>query len=180
MKTVIGAALIVFVGTFALLFYASSCQLEQVYGAKLQVPLFAGFLTLGSFLLTLKTFVIVKLKESLYDTDFYKKRVKKMRELQSELSMYGPLKTLSTFLVYAVIVSLGTATAQLTVGFLPSRLAVAACLSAAATTLFVVAYAWLLIKRNLADLFLMWEEASNQPAEPAAPAASASLPASRS
>lgn len=163
MKTVIGAALVVFIGTFVLLLFASSCELEHIYSTKLQIPLFAGFLTLGSFLLTLKTFVIVKLKESLYDTDFYRERVRKLRQLDPQLSMYGPLNRLATFLIYAVIVSLGTATAQLTIGFLPSRIAVAACLSAASTTLFVVAYAWLLIKRNLADLFKMWEESSNQP-----------------
>lgn len=160
MKKFLIIAILIFGICFAAVVFINpnSACLHEVYDKKLQVPLFTGFLTLGSFLLTLKTFVIVKLKESLYDTDFYKKRVNRLRNLSPTLETYAPLSRLATFLVYTVICALITAGAQMTVGFLPNKFAAGVCVSLAATTLFLVLYAWLLIKRNLTDLFKLWEE----------------------
>lgn len=135
-------------------------SLHEIYEVKLQVPFFTGFLTLGSFLLTLKTFVIMKLKESLYDSECYQERVRKQRILKPDLAAYNPLNNLATFLIYAVIMAVLTAGAQITIGFLPFNIAAAICISLAITTLFLVLIAWWNIKKNLSDLFDIWEKQS--------------------
>jgi hypothetical protein len=162
MKKTLFIALLIFSSSLALLLFInpSGFDLHDIYDKKLQVPLFTGFLTLGSFLLTLKTFVIVKLKEELYDSIAYKERIKKNRLLQPDLESYAPLSRLAKFLVYTVILALITSVAQMTIGFLPYRIASAVCISFATTTLMLVIYAWWLIKDNLAYLFKMWEEQS--------------------
>lgn len=143
-------------------------SLHEIYERKLQVPFFTGFLTLGSFLLTLKTFVIMKLKESLYDSECYKERVRKQRVLKPDLAAYNPLNNLATFLVYAVIMAVLTAGAQITIGFLPFNITAATCISLAVTTLFLVLIAWWNIKKNLSDLFEIWEKQSRPKVQSAA------------
>jgi hypothetical protein len=133
-------------------------SLYEIYEKKLQVPFFTGFITLGSFLLTLKTFVIVKLKESLYDSESYTDIIEKHRSLDPNLPFYDPLNNLARFLVYAVIMSISTAASQMTLGFLPFNWAAAICISLAVTTLYLVLIAWWNIKRNLSDLFAAWEK----------------------
>jgi hypothetical protein len=45
--------------------------LVRFYGENIRGSLFTGFLTLGGFLLSLKTFIIVKMKENVYDDERY-------------------------------------------------------------------------------------------------------------
>lgn len=124
-----------------------------LYDAKFQTPLFTGFLTIGGFLLTLKTFVLIQLKKELYETDFYKKRLNDRRQLNPNLSLYGPLNRLGILLIYCVFAALFTAVAQLSIGFIPHRLAAAFCISLAIGTLTLVFQAWFEIRQNLTYWF---------------------------
>jgi len=120
--------------------------------------LFTGFLTIGGFLLTLKTFVLVQLKKELYENDYYKQRLNDKRLLNPNLSLYGPLNRLGYLLVLCVLAALTTAVAQLSVGFIPSRYAAAFCIAVAAGTLALVFQAWYEIKCNLTTWFEYLEE----------------------
>lgn len=127
--------------------------LYDLYSTKLQTPLFSGFLTIGGFLLTLKTFVLIKLKESLYGSDFYQAELKEKRHLNPNLSTYGPLSRLGHFLIFSVVGALITATAQLSIGFIHHKVAAAVCIGFAATTLLLVFKAWWEIRKNLSAWF---------------------------
>ena len=131
--------------------------LSDLYETKLQTPLFTGFLTIGGFLLTLKTFVLIKLKESLYGSDFYQSELEDKRHLNPNLSTYGPLSRLGHFLIFSVVGALITATSQLSIGFIHHRIAAAICITFAATTLLVVFKAWWEIRKNLAAWFDLLE-----------------------
>lgn len=159
-STLILILVLVLLVPFALLSYYDPGPhgLYDLYERKLQTPLFTGFLTIGGFLLTLKTFVIVKLKESLYDSEAYKNRLERKKHLKPDLSAYGPLSRLASFLILSVISALITAASQLSIGFIPHKLAAAACLSLAITTLVLVLTSWWLIRANLADWFSLLEK----------------------
>jgi len=160
MKRVLIIALAVFLATFALLGYFNPGEngLVSLYDRKFQTPLFTGFLTISGFLLTLKTFVLVQLKKELYDQSFYKADVNYKRLTNPKLTLYGPLNRLGSLLVLCVLGGLTTAVSQLSVGFIPSRLAAAFCIAVGAGTLALVFQAWYEIKRNLTRWFEFLED----------------------
>ena len=157
------AVSLAFVG-FALAFGALSyfdpgtSGLRCIYDAKLQTPLFTGFLTLGGFLLTLKTFVLIQLKKELYDTDYYKAEIDKKRALKADLTLYGGLDRLSKLLVLSVFAALLTSVSQLSVGFIESKFAAAFCISLAVGTLALVFQSWFHIRQNLIYWFALLNE----------------------
>lgn len=127
------------------------------YSKKLQMPLFTGFLTLGGFLLSLKTFILIKLKEGLYDNKYYVKLVKEKRIVNPEYSFFGPLTRLGKFLVFSVICALGTSFYQITLGWINHKLIAVAGLSLALTTAIMVVVAWWYIRCNLNRWFELLE-----------------------
>lgn len=160
MKRVLIVALAVFFATFGLLAYLNPGEngLFSLYDRKFQTPLFTGFLTISGFLLTLKTFVLVQLKKELYEQPFYKEDVNYKRLTNPKLTLYGPLNRLGSLLVLCVFAGLTTAVSQLSVGFIPSRLAAAFCIAVGAGTLALVFQAWYEIKCNLTRWFEYLDE----------------------
>lgn len=132
------AALIADAGTFL-----------QFYGDKLRFPLFTGFLSLGGFLFASKTFIVVHMKKEVYDTDRYRQRVAEQRKLNKDLPHYKPLRNLNSLLYWAVVSSLGTAVAQVTVGLLPYMVAAVACVSIAAVSLVLLFVCLYQIRENM-------------------------------
>jgi len=130
------------------------------YEKKLQVPLFSGFLTLGSFLLSVKTFIVIKLKEGIYESPLYKKRFDHAQSINrgEKLHLYDPLKKLSGYLIYSVFAALITSIVQIVVGSFSFQITVAFCLSLSAMTMTLVLFAWWEIKANLECWFDLLEK----------------------
>ena len=160
MKRIITIFTISFLISLSLLVYIPdvSCNLAEFYAENMRTPLFTGFLTIGAFLLTLKTFIIIKLKEGLYDSEAYQKHLDVMRNLNPEISSYGPLSRLSEFLIYCVFSALITSVLQFSIGFIPTNLASAICISTAISTILVVFFALWQIKNILDQWFKSLEE----------------------
>ena len=132
--------------------------LFDFYATNLRGSLFAGFLTLGSFLAAVNTFVIVNLKKEVYDHEAYVKRVSDRREIDGNVTFYGPLRRLSALMIWTIICSLLTATIQLTIGVVVRYNAAAVvCLAAAAFTMALLFFALWIIRRNLKEWFTFWE-----------------------
>lgn len=123
------------------------------YTTKLQVPFFTGFLTLGSFLLTLKIFIIVQLKDKLYESNEYINKVAELRLVDNTIKLFAPLTRLAELLLIAVIMAISTAFIQITVGFIGKQFSAAICISFAIVTLCLVVFAWWHIRKNIFDLF---------------------------
>lgn len=126
------------------------------YGDKLRGSLFAGFLTLGGFLLSLKTFIVVNMKKEVFESPVYKKEWEEQKKLDTSNKMgkrYTPLRYLSGVLYAAILACLSTAVLQLTVGLVPSFLAALACLWAVSVSLLLLAWALWLIRANLVRMF---------------------------
>lgn len=123
------------------------------YSKNMRSSLFSGFLTIGGFMLSLKTFVLVKMKEGLYGTEAYVIRVEKARKLGSEDSLYAPLKRLSHLLFASILAALTTAAFQLSLGLHQSWWSAGVCLSFATGTISLLLLSLLNMKRNLDTWF---------------------------
>lgn len=121
------------------------------YEKNLRANFFAGFLTIGTFLFAVKTFIVVKIKEDVFDTDFYKKRVEGHRSLnrKKKIVYYGPLKRLMAVIFYAEIISLITACYQLTFGFIKSPWAAMVGIVMSILSMGLLLVAICLVKGNL-------------------------------
>lgn len=134
------------------------------YAANLRGSLFSGFLTLGSFLVAVNTFIVVNMKKELYDSRGYRDRVAKMRALNERITFFGPLRRLSALLFWTIILAIGTSVSQLTVGIVFHHwLAAAFCIALAAATIAMLIAVLVVIKRNLRSWFdYMEDEAQKQ------------------
>lgn len=133
-------------------------NIPDFFAKNMRGSLFAGFLTLGSFLLTLKTGIVIKIKEGLYDSAAYKKRLIEQRQINKDLSAYGPLRRLSRLLSWSVFSALISAAFQLTIGLIPHWIAASLCLAVAVFAMTILLSSFFLIQINLSDWFNLMEE----------------------
>jgi hypothetical protein len=128
------------------------------YAKNIRASLFTGFLTVGSFLLSLKVFIVVKFKENIFDSDAYKKRLADRRKLNPELTHYGPVKRLSQLLFFAIISAIGASVTQLSIGLIPAWQATLVCVFAATFAgSMLICTLWLI--RQILDDWLSYFEA---------------------
>ncbi|ABC83391.1 hypothetical protein [Anaeromyxobacter dehalogenans] len=130
----------------------------EFFTKNMRGSFFAGFLTIGGFMLSLKTFVLVKMKEGLYDSAAYKEHAERARAFGHTESHYAPLRRLSHLLFFSILAALVTSALQLTVGLIPRWWAAAACLSFAGGTIVLLLVSLLQIKQNLDVWFTSLDE----------------------
>lgn len=134
----------------------------KFYREGMRAPIFTGFLTLGSFLLTLQATLIMRIKE-VYDSPEYEEDWK-VYEHQLAASgtpvppYYRPLRHLGIALLTNVLLSILTCISQMTFGFSSAPWAVAFCMSIAAATMFCLLFLWLKISQNLVRWFSVIEK----------------------
>lgn len=128
-------------------------QLITFYEEYLRGNLFSGFLTVGGFLLSLKTFILIKLKENVYEHDKYKERYEELKVLDSSLKLYAPLKNLSDFLFWSVLSMIVSAAAQLTIGLFGNYWLILLSLWFSFFALSTLVFSLILIKESLNDWF---------------------------
>ncbi len=161
----IGVSLLV-VGVVILLHfkYGFSVTLEKdttffnYYESKVRGYLFSGFISVGSFLLSLHTFVIVNLKDKLFDSVAYKNNYVdfKSREIKNFSSAmisvsdyYAPLNVLSVFLNISIWLSIVTAVMQFTLGFYDNTYSAIFCMYMALITVLFLLNCLVLIRCNI-------------------------------
>lgn len=100
---------------------------------------------MGSFLLSLKAFIVVKLKENVFDSESYKKNFTNLKKLTPELTLYGPLRRLSNLIFVTITFAIVASVSQLSIGLVDHWIAVfiavflaASAIAMLASTLFVV------------------------------------------
>lgn len=109
-------------------FSENLCEISDFYAQNIRASLFTGFLTVGSFLLSLKVFIVVKFKENIFDSEVYKNRLKDRRRLNPSLTHYGPVKRLSNLLFFSIISAISASATQLTIGLIPTWQATLFCI----------------------------------------------------
>lgn len=161
----IGVSLLV-VGVVILLHfkYGFSVTLEKdttffnYYESKVRGYLFSGFISVGSFLLSLHTFVIVNLKDKLFDSvayknnyvDFKRREIKNFSsDMISVSDYYSPLNVLSVFLNISIWLSIVTAVMQFTLGFYDNTYSAIFCMYMALITVLFLLNCLVLIRCNI-------------------------------
>jgi len=164
----VGSIVLAAVGyAFGLLAYCDPIGSKQMYCARLddfweffnsniRASLFAGFLSLGGFLLSLKTFIIVNMKKDVFDSEKYKSTWENQSKLDLSGKLgrrYDPLRELSNVLFAAIVTAIGTAVLQITVGLHESFWTTFICLWAAIFATMLLLTCLRLIKSNLNTMF---------------------------
>ncbi|KAB7619472.1 hypothetical protein [Alkalilimnicola sp. S0819] len=134
-------------------FAGTEVEVVGFYEKNLRGNLFAGFLTVGGFLLSLKTFIVIKLKENVYGHRDYKALFDSQKKLDSSIRLYDPLRNLSEFLYWSVLSSIVAAIAQLTIGLFGNYWLTLLAIWFAVFAMSVLVASLLLIKRSLNDWF---------------------------
>jgi hypothetical protein len=154
---IIGASIAVSIGGV----WAMDCAQENLvsfYHANLRSIFFSGFLTLSGFMLSMMAFVIIKIKEGIYDDAEYLNRIKKAKQEDSKITIYGPLKRLGILLFVTIASSVVCSILQVTAGF-SSNLHIIMVVLASAWLSFALLIASLcVIIHVLSDYFKRIEE----------------------
>lgn len=124
------------------------------YQTSIRGYLFSGFISVGSLLLSLHTFVIVNLKDKLFSTERYISKFRLSRNLDdnqtvNESDLLKPLDTLSSFINISVWLSILTAVSQFTVGLVDAGLASVFCIWLAMLTILFLLNSLILIRVHI-------------------------------
>jgi hypothetical protein len=130
------------------------------YAKNIRNSLFTGFLTMGSFLLSLKAFIVVKLKENVYDSAAYKGKLKEFQLLNPKLTLYGPLKRLSLMIFLSIVSAITASVLQLSLGLISHWVASVICIFSAVFSISMLVSSLLIIKKTLDDWLDYLEEAN--------------------
>jgi hypothetical protein len=157
---VLGQFIVALACTWLIFHFATTDVVLENYPEGIRASLFAGLLTVGGFLLSMKTFIVINLKKEVYDDAGFVAEVKKNRQLNSKLTHYGPLGRVRDFLFYSVVASLVASASQLTIGLFNNKYAVAFCIFAAAFAVAMLFSSLWVIKMNLDTWFKFLEKNS--------------------
>jgi len=127
------------------------------YDQRLRGFIFSGFLSVGALLLSLKTFIVVNMKDHVYDQGWYRDRYRKRRNLSSDSEidikrLYAPLARLSEFLHWSIVMSVITAVAQFSVGLIPNSIVALFCVWLGFFSILLLLNSLRLIRGNI----LVW------------------------
>ncbi len=126
------------------------------YGKNLRGSLFAGFLTLGGFLLSLKTFIVVNMKKEVFENSSYKENWHSQKLIDSEGKLgglYDPLRFLSTMLFISIVCCIATAVMQLTLGLSEHTWSAILCLFSGLLSSLLLVRSLHLIRLKLNKMF---------------------------
>jgi hypothetical protein len=122
------------------------------YYLTFRSAIFTSSLTLGTFLFTMKTFIIINMKKEVYDKSTYRSMVQDRVRAGKKETLYGALKRLKRVLFWAILLAIGNALIQITIGYLSYRWAAIVCFSTTALSWAVVTSSLLLVSNNISDM----------------------------
>lgn len=97
------------------------------FGEKIRPSLFTGLLTVGSFLLSLKVFIVVKFKETVFDSKEYKEHLANLRKIDPNIQHYTQVRNLSSVLFVSIASAISASACQLTIGLIEKPEAMMFC-----------------------------------------------------
>lgn len=133
----------------------SNSEFMKFYQDELRSDFFNGFLSLAGFMLAAKTFIVIQMKQEVYDKPEYQQRYEERKRLtgDSSATKYGPLKNMSNALFWIVTSSVIAAISQVTIGLIPWNIAGIICVTAILFAIISLIYGLILMKQNLDGWF---------------------------
>jgi len=92
----------------------------ELYESSIRSMLFSASITMASFLVALRTFLLITIKEKVYSKEYIRKRMASEFEVDQKTDPLLPLKHMSRAITCSLILSLISATMQLTLGLYPT------------------------------------------------------------
>lgn len=130
-----------------------SLKFFEFYHKNLRGYLFSGFISVGSFLLSLHTFVIVNMKDKVFNTPEYRAHFSEATGVKiddiKESDLYKPLDNLSSFINISIWLSITTAIAQFTIGLSTNFYACIFCVWLAILTICFMLQSLTIIRENI-------------------------------
>ncbi len=138
-----------------------STKFFEFHHKNLRGYLFSGFISVGSFLLSLHTFVIVNLKDKVFGTKEYKEYYCQAKGIDiddiNESDLFKPLDNLSAFINISIFLSLATAISQFTLGLSTNLYACLFCVWLGILTIVFLVHCLIIIRQNI-RIFLRQEK----------------------
>jgi nitric oxide reductase large subunit len=127
--------------------------------APLRGPFIGGFISVSSFLFSMMTNIVFKMKEELYDSPEYKGTLGDAAYLNGERpDRYAPLERFSHLLLGSIACCFLTSVLQIAVGSFPGHLTIYMCLFTAGASIGLLFATGLAYTRNLNAFFAFWRE----------------------
>ncbi|WP_370611795.1 hypothetical protein [Klebsiella aerogenes] len=130
-----------------------STKFFEFHHKNLRGYLFSGFISVGSFLLSLHTFVIVNLRDKVFATNEYKESYALAYGISEkdikENELFKPLDNLSSFINTSIVLSLTTAISQFTLGLSTNLYACLICVWLAILTVCFLLHCLIIIRINI-------------------------------
>lgn len=127
---------------------------DALYSDSLQTALLGGLLAIAGFLLSTKTFILVHMKNEVFDSlDWRDDDLKARRNAGRNCSYYRSLEQLANFLELSILASLLASSSHLVTVFIRNPYTVAFALSLSASALLLLGGSWYLISSNLKTWF---------------------------
>lgn len=127
----------------------------KFFSDELRSDFFNGFLSLAGFMLAAKTFIVIHMKQEVYDNPEYQRKFDRRKEEVGEkkAQRYGPLEKMSKALFWITVSSVFAAVCQITLGLIPWNIAAILCLGLVAFAVWKLIDGLSLIKKNLDSWF---------------------------
>lgn len=130
----------------------------DVYEKSFRQHFFTAFFSIGSFVFALMTAILFQMEERVYRNEQYKKlHAEAVQASGKAESVCAPLVRVGKLFIFAVLCCLCTSIAQITIGLIPNNWAVAACMSAAITTIGLILYIVYNVKKTMMAWFRILE-----------------------
>lgn len=145
---------LIFLAIFAAMVWFLGKDIQSLvdgYQSNLRGNFFTGFLTIGSFLLSLKTFIVVKLKEGVYDSESYRKLFAERTGGRENVDIYEPLRNISSLLFGTILSAIITAILHVTLGLISHWVAVIICIFSVVFSIVLLLISLVLIRINIAS-----------------------------
>lgn len=143
--------------------FKDGCFLK-FFSEELRSDFFNGFLSLAGFMLAAKTFIVIHMKQEVYDKPEYERKFDdtKRQVGQEALKRYGPLERMSKALFWIVVSSVVAAVCQVTIGLVPWNIAGITCIGVVAFAVWKLIDGLILMKKNLDRWFEIIDEQEKQ------------------
>ena len=119
------------------------------YYTEFRSAIFISSVTLGTFLFTMKTFIIQTMKSEIYDSVEYQKGIRDLRSEGMSTGYYTQLRNFSAVLFYSIFLAFLNAFLQITLGYINHSLAVYVCIAFSFFSWGLVLIALYLVSENL-------------------------------
>ena len=123
-----------------------------IYHSEFRTALFISGFTIGSFLFSMKTFILKTMKDDYYDNNDYQRKIRQRRKLGQEVGFYTPLKNFSKLLMSSIVLSFLSALSQISVGYSSDYRAVLFCL-------LIAVASWVLVGIAIYYVGVNWSKA---------------------